>query len=90
MTRIQDPVPDPPAYAEGFLQQDYDRVLSSLREAPGQAQLVIGKLRATLLHATGYDGCTDIATVLIGLRADVNTLKVNGRPPLHHAAICGH
>src|SRR4051812_40932026 len=60
-------VPAPPAYTEGFLQQDYDYVASSLREDPGQALLNFGNLRTTLLHAACYDGRADLAEQLIRL-----------------------
>jgi ankyrin repeat protein len=78
------------AFTEGFLQQDYDRVLSSLQEDPGQAALTFGTLRTTLLHAASYDGRAEIAELLIRLGADVHAREVNGRTPLHHAANNGH
>ena len=83
-------VPDPVAYTEGFLQQDYERVVSSLREDPGQAVLSFGSLHTTLLHAACYDGRADIAELLIQLGADVHASEVNGRTPLHFAANNGH
>jgi ankyrin repeat protein len=83
-------LPEPVAYTEGFLQQDYERVLSSLREDPSQATLSFGFLRTTLLHAASYDGRADIAELLIQLGADVHAREVNGRTPLHDAANNGH
>jgi ankyrin repeat protein len=83
-------IPDPHAYTEGFLQQDYDTVLSSLRSDPGQARLVFGSLHTTLLHAAAYDGRADIAELLIQLGANVNCREANGRTPLHDAANNGH
>jgi hypothetical protein len=47
--------PDPPAYTEGFLQQDYGRVLASLQDDPSQASLAFGNLQAnqgTAIFAT--------------------------------------
>lgn len=82
--------PAPHAYTEGFLQQDYDTVISSLRNDPGQAKLVFGSLHTTLLHAAAYDGKADIAELLIRLGADVNCREANGRTPLHDAANNGH
>ena len=83
-------VPDPIAYTEGFLRQDYERVVSSLREDPSQAALSFSPLRTTLLHAACYDGRADIAELLIQLGADVHAREVNGRTPLHDAANNGH
>ena len=82
--------PAPVAYTEGFLQQDYERVPSSLREDPGQAALSFGLLHTTLLHAACYDGRADIAELLLRLGADVNAREVNGWTPLHLAAGNGH
>lgn len=82
-------VPDPVAYTEGFLQQDYERVISSLRDDPGQAVLSFGSLRTTLLHAACYDNRADIAELLIGLGARVDAQDLRGRTPLHWAAVNG-
>lgn len=82
--------PKPVAYTEGFLQQNYERVLSSLREDPTQAALSFGLLHTTLLHAACYDGRADLAELLIRLGADVHAREVNGRTPLHDAATNGH
>ena len=83
-------VPDPIAYTEGFLRQDYSRVVSSLKEDPGQAVLSFGSLHTTLLHAACYDSRSDIAEFLIQLGADVHASEASGRTPLHFAANNGH
>ncbi len=89
--RVTEPsVPDPVAYSEGFLQQDYERVVSSLREDPSQALLSFSSLHTTLLHAACYDGRADIAELLIQLGADVHASEVSGRTPMHFAANNGH
>ena len=85
--RYKNTAPDyPPAYEEGFLQQDYERVAVSLQEDPSQATLIFSPLRTTLLHAACYDCRADLAEQLILLGADVHAQEVNGRTPLHHAA----
>lgn len=81
---------DPIAYSEGFQNQDYERVLSSLNDDPSQATLSFGDNHTTLLHAACYDGRADIAKVLIDLGADINLRESCGRTPLHHAANHGH
>lgn len=92
MKRPQEqPVADePPAYTEGFLQQDYERVIASIQEDPTQATLSFSPLHTTLLHAACYDGRADIAEMLIAMGADVHAQEVNGRTPLHDAANNGH
>jgi len=82
--------PDPPAYVEGFLEQDYGKVLKSLEQDPAQARLVFGEIKTTLLHAAAYDGQCAIVERLIGLGANVDARESNGRTPLHHAANNGH
>jgi ankyrin repeat protein len=82
--------PDPSAYAEGFLRQDYEKVVAALRDDPSQARRSFGPLQTTLLHAAAYDGKAEIAELLISLGSDVNAQEVNGRTPLHDAANNGH
>ncbi|QDV21307.1 Ankyrin repeat protein [Gimesia panareensis] len=81
---------EPSAYTEGFLKQDYPRVLQSLQEDPTQATLVFGERNTTLLHAAAYDGQLSIVQKLISLGADLNVREISGRTPLHHAANHGH
>jgi ankyrin repeat protein len=88
--RKQPVADEPPAYTEGFLHQDYERVIASIQEDPTQATLSFSPLRTTLLHAACYDGRADIAEMLIGMGADVHAQEVNGRTPLHDAANNGH
>ena len=78
--------PDPPAYTEGFMELDYERVLESLQEDPTQATLFFGELNTTLLHAAAYDGQLVIVKKLISLGADVNAREISGLTPLHFAA----
>ncbi|MES2789669.1 MAG: ankyrin repeat domain-containing protein [Planctomycetota bacterium] len=82
--------PYPPAYEEGFLRQDYDRVVASLNEDPNQAKLSFGIRNTTLLHAAAYDGKADIVKLLLALGANVNARHTNGRTPLHLAANKGY
>lgn len=85
------PIDDQPlAYTEGFLQQDYERVIASIQADQTQAVRSFSPLRTTLLHAACYDGRADIAEMLIGMGADVHAQEVNGRTPLHEAANNGH
>jgi ankyrin repeat protein len=79
-------VPEPVAYTEGFMREDYERVAWSLREDPSQAILSFGERRTTLLHAACYDGRVDLAESLIGLGADIHAREVDGTTPLHRAA----
>jgi hypothetical protein len=51
---LQPDMPEPSAYPEGFHQQDYDRVVSSLREDSSQPTLSFGLLHMTLLHTACY------------------------------------
>lgn len=83
-------IPAPAAYTEGVLEQNWDRVVSSLREDPSQALLAFSNLNTTLLHAACYDGRVDITELLISLGAEVDAREVGGRTPMHHAANNGH
>lgn len=80
----------PPAYTEGFLKQDYTKVLGTLQEDPSQARLVFSELQTTLLHAAAYDGQNGIVEHLIALGANVNAREISGRTPLHFAVNNGH
>lgn len=82
--------PAPPAYTEGFMELDYERVLESLQEAPPQASLVFGEENTTLLHAAAFDGQLAIVKKLISLGADVNVKDTGGVTPLHLAANQGY
>jgi len=55
--------PEPPAYTEGFLEQNYEKVMESLQYNPSQASLCFGTLHTTLLHAAAYDGKAYIVKV---------------------------
>jgi ankyrin repeat protein len=79
-----------PAYDEGFLRQDYDRVVESLNEDPSQAKLTYGAINETLLHAAAYDGQPDIVKLLLKLGADVDARSSCERTPLHLAAGQGY
>lgn len=83
--------PDPPAYSEGVLKQDYDKVAESLKDDPSQARLKgFGYTKTSLLHAACYDGKPEIAELLLELGADVNARERDLRTPLHLAANQGH
>ena len=75
---------------QGVMEQDYEKVLESLEQDLGQAQLVFSERNTTLLHAAAYDGQIAAVKRLIALGANVNAIETNGRTPLHNAANNGH